>query len=121
MKEHQEWFKKAKKDFEAAQYNLKGNQFDAGLFFLQQTAEKVLKAVYIKLYQRLLKTHDLVLLSKEVNAPQNIQRACKLLSPLYHQTRYPDTSYKDLYSGTDEFLLAVQEVLQWAEAQLLKS
>src|SRR3989344_9350293 len=84
------WLKQAEKDLDTAKYNIDGERTDAGLFFLQQSAEKALKAVYIKKFKDLLKTHDLVLLSKKVNAPKNISDKCKKLTLVYQYTRYPD-------------------------------
>ncbi|MGC9309974.1 MAG: HEPN domain-containing protein [Candidatus Nanoarchaeia archaeon] len=40
MKESKNWFSKAIKDFDTAKYNIKGDKIDAGLFYLQQSAEK---------------------------------------------------------------------------------
>src|SRR3989338_11164167 len=112
MKEYQEWSEKAKKDFAAAQYNIKGNHLDAVLFLLQQSVEKALKAVYIKTHGRIIKIHDLLVLSREVHAPQEIQSACKIITPLYYQTRYPDSSNEDLYSAINTFLAAAKEVIK---------
>jgi len=48
MREAEEWWGKARKDLETADYNLKGNMLDAAAFFAQQAAEKALKSLQIK-------------------------------------------------------------------------
>ena len=80
MKEFEIWMQKAEEELETAKYNFKGNQFSASLFFSQQAAEKALKALYIKINKELLKTHDLALLARKVDAPKDIGALCKSLS-----------------------------------------
>ena len=48
MEEIKKWLEQAEKDFETAKYNLEGDKIEAGMFFLQQSVEKALKAVHIK-------------------------------------------------------------------------
>jgi len=84
--EYEAWIKKAEEDFDTANFNFGGNKTDAGLFYLQQAAEKALKALCIKKRRELAKTHDLVLLSPSLSAPDSIVNLCTLLTPLYQQT-----------------------------------
>lgn len=119
MEEYKEWLKKAEQDFDTAKYNINGGKLEAGLFFLQQTAEKSLKALYIKKFNELLKTHDLFILSKKLNIPQRLQEFCKKLSPAYQYTRYPDVSEKtNLEERAKEFLNYAEEILQWTKKNL---
>lgn len=85
-----DWIEQAEKDLDTAKYNLKGEKIEAGFFFLQQAAEKALKAVYIKKFKELLKTHDLFLIAKKLESPKQILEYCKKLTPAYQYTRYPD-------------------------------
>ena len=114
--ETQIWIKKAKEDLDTAKYNLDGGKVEAGIFFLQQSVEKILKAIYMESNNILLRTHDLVLLAKKVNAPKKILDLCKELGPAYLYTRYPDVpSEEDLNLKADKFVSYTKEVLKWAE------
>lgn len=119
MEESKEWFKQAKKDLETARFNIDGKKLDAGIFFLQQSAEKALKALYIKKSRKLIRAHDLVLLAKKVNAPEKVVRYCKELSPAYLYTRYPDVSrVKNLDELSTKFLSYVKEILKWIKEKI---
>lgn len=120
MEEAKKWFSKAVEDFNTAKYNLKGEKIDAGLFFLQQSAEKALKAVYIKRFKDLIKVHDLVILARKINAPDNIIDLCKQLNPAYQYTRYPDAIVKidDPYTKAKDFVNYVEEILKWTKKNL---
>ena len=48
MEDYEPWFVKALQDLDTAKYNIDGKKTDAGLFFLQQAAEKALKSLIIK-------------------------------------------------------------------------
>lgn len=119
MNEEKEWMKKAEEDFETAKYNLKGNKIDAGLFYLQQSAEKSLKAVYIKKSKTLIKTHDLVLLAQKINAPKKIIEYCKEINPAYQYGRYPDVpAVNELNKKAEKFVEYVKEILKWAKENI---
>jgi len=93
---------KAEQDLDTAKYNIKGKKLAGGLFFLQQSAEKALKVLYIKKFKKLFKTHN-----------------CELLSPAYQYTRYPDVAkVTALEQRADEFLEYAEEVLRWAKKNL---
>jgi len=113
------WFDKAKDDLNTAKYNLSGSKFEAGIFFLQQTAEKALKALYIKKFKSLLKTHDLVILAKRINAPDNLIELCKKLAPSYQYTRYPDVIKVDnLDEISKDFLNYTEQILKWVKKKI---
>lgn len=119
MEEVKSWIKKAEEDFETAQYNLDGNKIEPGLFFLQQSAEKALKALYIKKFKKLIKVHDLVLLAKKLNAPKEIVEFCKKLTPAYQYTRYPDVSLtEDIAELTPILLNHCKEILKWVKKNI---
>ncbi len=113
-----EWMKKAEEDLDVALYNFKGNKLNAALFFSQQSAEKALKAVYIKKFGKLWKTHDLVELGKEINVPANILEICAALNPAYLITRYPniDENYKK--SDVQSLIEEAKVILKWSKENL---
>jgi HEPN domain-containing protein len=91
MNEEEEWLGKALHDMETARANFQQNIYDASAFFCQQAVEKALKALYIKKFKKLLKTHDLYLLGQKVGLPNNLLEICDKISPFYVETRYPDS------------------------------
>jgi len=113
-----DWIKKAESDLDVAKYNFKGNKIDAAAFFCQQATEKALKAVYIKKFDSLLKIHDLVLLSKKVEAPQEIIDLCKVLTSYYIETRYPGLFQKFSEKEVAEALMSSEKVIEWAKKNL---
>ena len=117
--EYLEWIKKAERDFDAALYNLKGNFIEEGAFFLQQSAEKALKALFLKKLSRLPKTHDLVGLAMDLKAPDKIKSYARLLSPAYQYTRYPDVSgIMGLEEEIENLKNYCKEILTWVKKNL---
>jgi len=113
------WLKKAEQDFDTAKYNLKGDKIDAAIFFLQQSAEKSLKAIYIKKFKSIIKVHDLVLLAKKVKAPLKIIGFCQELTPAYQYTRYPDvTPVNNIKEKAIKFVSFVGEILKWTKESI---
>ena len=88
--EVKKWWEQAKEDIDSAKFNLEGGKYKVASFLAQQAVEKALKALYIKKFKSLKKTHDLVSLAKELKLEQEIVQECKQLSPAYIYTRYPD-------------------------------
>ena len=117
--EYKEWFSQALRDFDTAKYNTEGARFESGAFFLQQSAEKALKSVYIKKFKTLLKTHDLVLLAKKLHAPEKIIGYCRDLNPAYSYTRYPDIpKLENLESKISDLIKFAEEILKWAKESI---
>lgn len=113
------WLQKAEDDFDTAKFNINAGKKEGGVFFLQQTVEKALKALIIKQSGQLLKSHDLLLLAKRANAPSKIQQYCKELSPAYQYTRYPDVPFdEDLNSLSSQFIKYTEEILKWVKKNL---
>lgn len=112
--EIENWRKKALDDLETAKVNLENERYDAAAFYSQQSVEKALKALYIKKFKSLRKTHDLVLLARELKSPSEIVDLCKELSPAYTYTRYPDvTKIKDIKKVSKKLIEHAEEVLKW--------
>ncbi|MFH1586146.1 MAG: HEPN domain-containing protein [archaeon] len=113
------WLDKAEEDFDIARFNIEGGKIEAGIFFLQQSVEKALKALHIKQQGKLLRSHDLLLLSKTVNAPPEIQKYCKELSPAYYYTRYPDAKVQeDIGIISESFVESTEDILKWVKTKL---
>ncbi len=99
-------------------------QIDTSVFFSQQTTEKSLKSLYIKEKRTSVKTHNLVFLARELDAPQNIINDCAELTPDYLTTRYPDAATGAPFESytresAERHLKMAKEVLQWVEMKLL--
>jgi len=121
MNEANEWFDMANKDLDAALLLIKEKRFEQGAFFLQQAVEKSLKSLLIKEKNKLIKTHDLILLAKEAEAPIKILDNCKVLTSLYQATRYPDIpAHKEIETNISQLITSTQEVIQWVRAKLKK-
>jgi HEPN domain-containing protein len=115
MKEEAEiWWKQALRDLETADYLLDAERYDAVAFFAQQSVEKALKSMHIDRYGKLKKTHDLVLLAKGLELPQELIDFCKELSPAYVYTRYPDVvPVQDIEEVSKELLGYAKEIMEW--------
>ncbi len=121
MKEAKRWVEKAEKDLKTAKFNYRGKLFDVAAFFSQQTAEKALKAVYLKKFSKIKKIHDLVILGKEVGLPQKYIDLCKELTAAYIYTRYPEIpEEKDMKEISKEFIKSAEVVMSWTKKQLGK-
>lgn len=65
------------------------------------------------------KTHDLVLLSKELKVDENIIDICKELTPAYTYTRYPDViEISNLDKVSEKLLGYAEEVLLWVKKKI---
>ena len=81
----------ANADAKTARDNKKNKNYYASVFFSQQTAEKSLKALYlVKKSNYPEKTHNLIKLSLELNAPKEVVEASETLTPAAVLTRYSD-------------------------------
>ncbi len=118
------WFEQAKADLKSATDLLKTENFYASVFFSQQTTEKALKSLYIKEKRTSVKTHNLVFIARELDAPQNIINDCAELTSDYITTRYPDAAIGAPFENynresAERHLKMAKEVLQWVEMKLL--
>lgn len=117
------WIKQAESDLSSASYNLNGKKLDVASYLCQQAAEKALKSLHIKIYNKLWKTHDLVKLAELVKAPENILNFCNELTPIYTEDRYPDFSdiipaKKFEEKDVKDFLNKAKEVIKWTKENL---
>lgn len=123
MKEEvKRWWKQTLKDIDTARSLYKIKRYDYSSFWCQQAAEKALKTLLLKRGYKLIKTHDLVLLSKKLNAPEDIIELCKDLTPVYVETRYPDLGEegfkKFTKKETEEDTKNMNKIVKWVKKNL---
>ena len=123
MKEEvKRWWKMAKDDVSTAKALYKIKKYGYSSFWCQQAAEKALKALLLERGYELIKTHDLVLLSKKLNAPENIVSLCKELTPVYVETRYPDLGEEGFKKFTrkevEDDIKNTEVIIRWIKKNL---
>ena len=123
MKEEvKRWIEQSKADMKSAKNCFKSKDYYLCAFMCQQAAEKSLKTLLLKRGLELVKTHDLVLLAKKLNAPDKIVQMCKELTPVYVETRYPDTNEKGFRKytkkETEDDLKIMGKITKWAKKNL---
>jgi HEPN domain-containing protein len=118
MKAEKIWLGKSLNDLEVATFNFKWKKFYVAAFFAQQAAEKALKAVYIKNFGKLIKTHDLFLIGKKVKLPSQLLKKCMPLTRAYVVTRYPDIEEVYTSKEVEDFIKTAEEVIKWAKKEL---
>lgn len=86
--------KQAFKEYDVAKQNFKLGNYFLTAFLCQQSAEKLLKAVYIiEERKEPEKSHDLRTLALMLKAVDSVIKTyCARLNPHYFQARYPDAS-----------------------------
>jgi HEPN domain-containing protein len=96
----------------------------ASVFFAQQSAEKALKALWIvKKAELAPRTHNLVMLARELGGDESLVEAAAELTPEYVLTRYvtPEVALPDeLYSEQSArlHLAAAQAIRDWVASQV---
>lgn len=123
MKEEvKRWWKQTLTDIDTAKALYKIKKYNYSSFWCQQAAEKALKTLLLKQGRKLIKTHDLVLLSRKLNAPEGIVRLCKELTPVYVETRYPDLGEegfkKFTRKETKEDIKRMDIIIKWTKKNL---
>lgn len=121
--EIENWWKQAQIDFQSAEKNFEAKIYYVSVFLSQQAAEKGLKALYLAKKKNLIKTHNLLMLAKDLNAPANVVTASIELSPNYIITRYPTTGIaipSELYTEkiAEAHLRQAKEVITWVKKSL---
>lgn len=110
-----EWLIIGEKDLRRVEILLNADDPEGAAFFLQQSAEKLLKGYLIAQGWKLKKTHDLVALVTEADKYSPGMKThlpvCRRLSEIYVADRYP---------GSSEGYVSVEEVRRYVrEAQPL--
>jgi HEPN domain-containing protein len=115
------WREQAEADLATAKSNLEQGIHYASVLFSQQAAEKILKARFIhSKKQSPPKTHNLVLLARELGATEEVIDACADLAPEYVLTRCPDGDIgppSQRYTGrsAQRHLKLARKVMLWAK------
>lgn len=119
------WWKQALKDLEAAEKNLRIEEFYVTAFLCQQTVEKALKALYIKKLKETPITHSLVYLGRKVGIPEELGGYLKKITPDFVISRYPDATQTTPYELYDEDIAReridiAKRVVEWVKRELEK-
>lgn len=92
------------------------------LFLVSTSSRKALKTLLLHKNYDLIKTHDLVLLARKLEAPEYIIQYCKELTPVYVETRYPDLGEEGFKKfskkETEEDLKRMREIIEWIKKNL---
>ncbi len=102
----EKWVDKADHDLATAKSNF------------QQAVEKALKALYIKRFRKLIRTHDLYFLGKELNLPDNLLSICDTISSYYAETRYPDSYAEFDEAKVSKAISDSEKVIEWVKKSL---
>lgn len=86
------WWKQAQRDFKAAKNSFRSGDYYVASLLCQQSVEKGFKSLLISKDKDIPKVHDLVFLSKKLDAEETIIEKSDKLSKIYIETRYPDVS-----------------------------
>jgi HEPN domain-containing protein len=113
------WIKQSEKDFENAKKNYELKEYYLTAFLVQQSLEKALKGMYIKVLEEYPdKTHSLIFLVKELNLPKELLSKLRKINPDFIYTRYPDLDGVPPYEAYDEEIAQErlkdgEEILKW--------
>lgn len=115
----------AQEDLETARVLFKAERYYASVFFSQQAAEKALKALYVQSKREHPKTHNLVELAIELEAPEEVMSAAQELTPDYLVTRYVNAAAgvpAQMYNSrsAEMHLDYAKTVMEWTRKSLLK-
>ena len=125
MKEEiKRWESQADADLKSAKNSLKSKDYYLAAFMSQQSAEKILKALYLKKHNELRKIHDLTYFARNLELSEDLIGKCEELSKVYIETRYPDIgngkipAKKFSKSDSEKFLKIAKEVLKCVKKML---
>ncbi len=118
------WIELAEHELEETRGALAAGLHQMVAFFSHQIAEAALKALWIHAADGLPpRTHDLVKVATELEAPEGVIHSARLLNPLYRGARYPDAANGNPGKNFDEaisgdLLSAAEDMLRWCTARL---
>lgn len=70
------WLDKAKEDLKTAKILLENRRFDDCALYCQQSIEKALKSLYLKIREEIPKIHDISNLAKRLKLPEKLIDYC---------------------------------------------
>jgi HEPN domain-containing protein len=118
------WLEQALEDLKSARLNLDIGIYYMCAFLAEQAAEKSLKALFIETRGAVPpKTHNLLRLGRELDAPQNVLSALREINPDFVTTRYPDAANGKPSEMFDEkiaggHLSKAEEVIKWVKQSI---
>jgi HEPN domain-containing protein len=118
------WVKQAEHDLGAAKTNRANGLHDVCALMCQQSAEKILKALYMKLNQATPpKIHHCGQLARTLGAPQQLGQLGDRLESKYMASRYPDAArgvpFEQFQDSDSERLIEyAEEIRKWVLPQL---
>lgn len=121
--EYKLWIKQAESDLDSAEILFKNKKFEGASFYAQQTSEKALKGVVIKVKKKLMKIHDLVVLGMQAGVKEELINKCQILTQVYSASRYGIIESKipsEIFSEekTKSHIKIAKEVLEWSKKQI---
>ncbi|MGC8943612.1 MAG: HEPN domain-containing protein [Caldisericia bacterium] len=129
MNRYLDWYEQAKIDFEKAKYDLKQGYYEWCCFTAQQSGEKIVKALILKLgfspWGHSI-TNLLKLLKEKIEIHEDIINKAQILDSYYIPTRYPNSFSEgkpsDYYNKkmAEEAIDAASEIIRFCENYLLK-
>jgi HEPN domain-containing protein len=117
------WLRLSDTDLNTARRLLDIGIYYASVFFAQQAGEKALKGLWISARAELApRTHNLVMLARELGGDESLVEAAAELTPEYVLTRYvtPEVALPDeLYSEQSArvHLRAAQTIRDWVASR----
>lgn len=129
MNRWKDWYEQGKRDMERARLDIRYEYYEWACFSLQQSAEKFVKALALRLGFNLWGhsvTEMFNILSSSIEIPEDIKEKAKLLDMYYIPPRYPNgfPSGKPADYFTEkqakEALDATNSIFRFCEGHLLK-
>lgn len=112
------WIEMARDDLDSAKVNFDNKKYYVCAYLSQQAVEKALKAMLIKKFKEIIKTHDLIFLAKKAGLSQDFIAKCELLNGIYIETKYgsldneiPSKKFNKVNS--EEYFNTAKEIASW--------
>ena len=118
------WIETAQHELREARGSLGAGSYQSTAFFSQQIAELSLSAVLLHSTPDLsLRTHDLVEMAAQVEAPEAVVHLARVLNPQYRGSRYPHLANGNPVKNYDKanagrLLKAAEDMHRWCAARL---
>lgn len=122
--EFEKWFELADRDLRTAKNSLKSGDYYASVFWCQQSIEKGLKALWLKRGNELIRTHDLVVLGKNVDLSEEYFLNLDEISKAYISSRYSlmigEENSGESFDKEDvqSFIKISEDVLEWIKKRM---
>jgi len=121
--EIENWWKQAEKDLKAAKNSLSSGDYEWACFQSNQSAEKALKALFLKEKKAIAPSHNLITIGNSLNLPKELIDSLKELNPEYTIARYPDAANAapfEIYNEkkAKEKIAHAEKILKWIEKPL---